>query len=143
MGIVYCQGSFDILHHGHINILRRCRKLAGIDGQVIVSLLSDESYTSYRGYAPALPFKDRRIVLENLVYVDQVLQGDNRKTAEEILAVKPDYVVVGSDWAKKDIFAQYKVTPQFFDDNYVTLIYLPYTEGISSTEIKKRICTFS
>ena len=143
MAVVYSQGSFDILHHGHINILRKCRKLAGTVGRVVVSLLTDESYTLYRGYVPALPFEDRKAVLEACMYVDQVIEGDNRKTAEEITALKPDIVVVGSDWAKKDIFAQYNVTPDFFDQNDATLIYLPYTEGISSTEIKKRICNFS
>lgn len=51
---------------------------------------------------------------------------------------KPDVVVVGSDWAQKDIFAQYKIPESFFDDNDMLLVFFPYTKGVSSTEIKKQ-----
>lgn len=138
---VYTQGSFDILHSGHINLLRRCKKLAGPDGQVIVSLLSDRAYEAYRGYPPALPFKDRLSVISSLVYVDSFLQGDNRRTRSELEDFKPDIVAVGSDWAKKDIYQQYDASPEWFEEHNILLLYFPYTEGVSSTQIKEALRT--
>lgn len=99
--IVYCQGSFDILHRGHINLLRRCRKLVGDDGVVCVALITDDCYKEYRGYQPAQEYADRCAVLESLEYVDIVVPADNKKTKQQIDNIQPDYVVLGTDWAKK------------------------------------------
>lgn len=133
--VVYTQGSFDILHSGHINLLKKCRKLAG-DGKVVVSLLSDESYEKYRKYPPAKQFKDRKALLESIIYVDEVIEGDNRKTSKEIKKIKPDLVVVGSDWASKDIYTQYRMNRKELDP---LLAFSPYTPDVTSTAIKERI----
>jgi hypothetical protein len=53
--------------------------------------------------------------------------------------VKPDYVLIGSDWARKDYYKQMGFTQDWLDARGIGLIYIPYTKGISSTEIKKRI----
>lgn len=136
--IIYTQASFDILHRGHINLLRKCKKLAGQGGTVIVSLLTDEAYTRYRGHSPALPFSERVEILLACRYVDVVHPGDNTKTKEEIAQFNPDFVVLGTDWAEKDIYKQYSMTPEQLDP---LLWFTPYTKGISSSEIKKRIKT--
>lgn len=138
---IYTQGSFDTFHSGHIALLKKCRTLAGENGRVIVSLLTDESYTAYRGYEPVMPFKERRAVLAACRYVDQVLPGDNRLTRQELEEIEPDIVAVGSDWAKKDIYQQYGVDQAWFDQQGIILLYFPYTDGVSSSQIKKRLCT--
>src|SRR5689334_19893850 len=104
---IYTQGSFDIIHSGHMNILSKCRKLAGKDGKVVVALLSDEAYEKYRGHKPAKDFSERANILVSLKYVDEVIESDNENTKEDIEKIKPDLVVVGSDWASKDIYTQY------------------------------------
>lgn len=134
---IYTQGSFDLFHRGHVKLLKSCATL----GEVTVSLLSDHAYETYRGYAPAIPFVDRKAVLESCRYVKHVFEGDNTKTAEELERIKPDIVVVGSDWAKKDIYKQWGVSQEWLDEREILLVYFPYTEGISSTDIKKRLCT--
>lgn len=133
--IIYTQGSFDILHSGHINLFKKCRLLAG-DGEVVVACLSDKAYEKYRGYPPAKPFSERKALLESSKYIDRVIESDPEKTKEEIKRVKPDVVVVGSDWASKDIYKQYHMTKEELGP---LLVYQPYTTEITSTMIKERI----
>jgi glycerol-3-phosphate cytidylyltransferase len=132
---VYTQGSFDIMHSGHINLFKKCRLLAG-DGEVVAACLSDKAYEKYRGYPAAKPFSERKGLLEACKYVDRVIESDPEKTAEEIGRVKPDIVIVGSDWASKDIYKQYRMTKA---ELAPMLVYQPYTTEITSTMIKERI----
>lgn len=134
--IVYTQGSFDILHSGHINILKKCRKLAGDSGKVIVALLTDKGYLKYRGYKPAKSFDERKVELESLKYIDEVVAIDPPKTLKQLKKIKPDWVVIGSDWATKDLYKQYNMRREDLDP---ILLYVPYTTTISSTKIKERI----
>lgn len=131
---VYTQGSFDIFHGGHINFLERCSRLAGEDGELIVSVLSDSAYEQYRGYPPTMPYKTRARIIELLSFVDKVVEGDPPTTKKQIKEVSPDIVAIGSDWASKDIHKQYAMTPEELDD---ILVYIPYTKTVSSTQIKK------
>ena len=50
--------------------------------------------------------------------------------------VQPDFIVIGSDWAKKDYYKQMNFTQEWLDENEIVLIYIPYTQGVSTTEIK-------
>lgn len=134
---IYTQGSFDILHRGHLRLLERSKRLGDM---LMVSILSDRAYKAYRGYPPALSWWDRAELVMELKYVDAVREGDHRKTKQEILDFKPDVITVGSDWAKKDIYAQYGITQGWLDERDILLVYLPYTDGISSTQIKQRLC---
>jgi len=131
--IVYTQGSFDLFHVGHVNLLKRCLELAGDDGFVIVALLSDEAYTKYRGYAPVIPFDQRREILSSCRFVDVVIESDNEHTKDEVEKLHADVIVVGSDWASKDLAGQYRVSKEWL---YPKLLYVPYTEETSSTKIK-------
>ena len=129
--------SFDMIHHGHIRLLKRAKALGD---ELVVSLLSDESYELYRGYPPVMPYKERYSVISSLSAVNRVIEGDNRNTVGELNDIKPQIVVVGSDWAKKYIYKQYNLTPEWFDKHDIVLLFLPYTKGISSTELRKRAC---
>jgi glycerol-3-phosphate cytidylyltransferase len=131
--IAYVQGTFDLFHTGHVRLLKKCKNIADI---VIVALLSDEAITDYRGKAPIITFNDRKEVLESCKYVSKVIMSDHKQTKQEILSIHPDFVVVGSDWAKKDIYKQYNCDRDFLDQY---LVYFPYTPHISSTSIKKSI----
>lgn len=132
---LYTQGTFDLFHYGHVAFLKRCKALAG-DDKVIVALLTDEVIEEYKGHPPIMKFKERAAVLRACKYVDEVFPSDNKKTSEEIEILEPDIVVVGSDWAKKDIYKQYQADREWLNK---FLVYLPYTESISTTELKRRI----
>ena len=138
--IVYTGGTFDLFHSGHTRFLKSCRKLAGDDGKVIVSLNTDEFILEYKGKAPVISFQDRKEVLLACKYVDGVIPnfgGVDSKPA--IGSVQPDLIVIGDDWAKKDYYAQMQFTQAWLDKQEIQLVYVPYTLGISTTEIKNRI----
>lgn len=138
--IVYTGGTFDLFHAGHVKFLKQCKKIAGQDGRVVVSLNTDEFIEAYKGKAPVMSFAERKAILMACRYVDSVVEnigGADSKPA--ILNVLPDFVVIGDDWAKKDYYAQMQFTQAWLDELKIVLCYVPYTAGVSTTELKKRI----
>jgi len=141
MGLkVYTGGSFDLYHSGHVRFLERCKTLAGDDGQVIVSLNTDEFIKAYKGKGLVMNYEERKSVLLSCRYVDDVVA--NLGGADSRLAIdlaRPDLVVIGSDWARKDYYSQMGFDQDWLDDRGIGLCYIPYTQGISSTDIKSRL----
>jgi len=138
--IVYTGGTFDLVHSGHIRFLKACRRLAGQDGKVVVALNTDAFIEAYKGVAPVMTFDERKEVLLGCRYVDAVVANiggaDSKPSIEQVM---PDYVVIGDDWARKDYYAQMQFTREWLDQMDIQLVYVPYTPGISTTELKKRI----
>jgi glycerol-3-phosphate cytidylyltransferase len=134
---LYTGGTFDLFHWGHQNFLRQCKL---ISTRVIVSLNTDEFVKKYKSEPPIMTFSERKKALENCEYVDQVIEnicGYDSKPA--ILSVKPHILAIGSDWACRDYYKQMNFTQEWLESRGIVLVYIPYTEGVSSTEIKKRI----
>lgn len=137
---VYTGGTFDLFHSGHVNFLKQCRKIAGDCGFVVVSLNDDEFIKKYKGKSPIYSYEERKKILESCKYVDKVIKNVGGKDSKKsILSVSPDAIIVGSDWAKKDYYKQMNFTQKWLDEKDITLIYIPYTEGISSTLVKEKI----
>lgn len=141
MGLtVYTGGSFDLYHHGHAAFLERCKDLAGLDGEVIVSLNTDEFIKEYKKKGLVMTYEERRKALLSCRFVDGVVPnigGADSRLAIEL--VQPDLVVVGSDWARRDYYAQMGFDQDWLDERGIGLCYIPYTYGISSTDIKSRL----
>lgn len=137
MGLkVYTGGTFDLFHAGHVNFLRECSKF----GSVTVALNTDEFIEAYKGKPPIMSFQERAEVLLACRYVDDVVpnfDGADSKTAIDWVA--PDVVIIGSDWAVRNYYAQMGFTQSWLDQRGISLCYIPYTQGISSTDIKARI----
>lgn len=137
---VYTGGTFDVFHVGHVKFLEQCANIAGDDGEVIVSLNTDEFIMEYKGVPPTYSYADRERILKSCIYVDKVIPnsgGADSKPA--ILSVEPDFIVIGSDWAKRDYYAQMGFTQDWLYDNGISLLYVPYTEGVSTTAVKASI----
>ena len=101
---VYTAFSVDVLHEGHINILKEASKY----GDVIVGLLTDEAVASYKRL-PHFEFKRRKFILENVKYVDKVIPQKTLDYSENLKKIKPDYVIHGDDWKhgiQKDVRSQ-------------------------------------
>ena len=142
MGLrVYTGGTFDLFHVGHLNLLKRCREIAGLSGQVIVSLNTDEFIEKYKGKKPLINYEDRKAILESCRYVDSVIENFGGVDSKEsiLLAQLVDVIAIGSDWAKKDYYKQMNFTQDWLDEQGISLIYIPYTKRISSTLIKQKI----
>ncbi len=138
--VVYTGGTFDLFHFGHVRFLKQCKRIAGEDGKVVVALNRDEFIESYKGKAPIVGFAERAEVLRACKYVDEVVPNyGNADSKISIDKVKPNFVVIGDDWARKDYYAQMQFTQQWLDQRNIGLIYVPYTENISTTDLKKRI----
>lgn len=140
MGVVYTGGTFDLFHSGHVSFLKSCKRIAGRDGRVVVSLNTDEFIAAYKGISPIMSFDERKAVLMACRYVDSVIANiGNEDSKPAIENVLPDFVVIGDDWAKKDYYKQMQFTQDWLDRHKIQLCYVPYTEGVSSTDIKARI----
>ena len=134
---VYTGGTFDLFHRGHVNFLRQCKE---IGNYVVVSLNTDDFVERYKGNPPIMNYDERKEVLLSCRYVDEVIpniNGEDSKPA--ILTIQPKFVIIGSDWAKKDYYKQMNFTQKWLDDNDIILVYLPYTENISTTLIKNKL----
>jgi glycerol-3-phosphate cytidylyltransferase len=136
--IVYTGGTFDLFHSGHVRLLRSCSRIAD---HVIVALNSDEFVERYKGSRPVCCYKDRLEVVRACEYVTKVVCNNEQDSRGLILANKANFVVIGSDWAKKDYYAQMGFTQAWLDEHKIQLIYVPYTEHISTTAIKNKLCT--
>jgi len=135
---VYVGLSVDIIHEGHINIL----KIASKYGKVIVGLLTDEAISSYKN-VPYLNYERRKIIVQNIKYVNKVIPQNTLSYVSNLNLIKPDFVVHGDDWKKgvqkktrQDVIKTLKKWSG-------KLIEPKYTKNISSTLIKNRILEIS
>lgn len=132
--IVYVGLSADILHEGHINIL----KTANSYGDVYVGLLTDTAIASYKNI-PYLDFEKRKIIIENIKYVKKVIPQDSLDYVKNLKSIKPDYVVHGDDWKSGVQKKTRQRVIQTLKEWSGQLIEPKYTKNISSTLIKKKI----
>lgn len=133
---LYTGGTFDLLHYGHINFLQKCKQIADT---VVVSLNLDSFIAEYKS-PPIMSYEEREISLSYCPYVDKILPNafgsDSKPT---ILSVNPDIIAIGDDWAHKNYYKQMNFTQEWLDNQGIVLVYIPYTKGISTSELKKRI----
>ena len=134
--IVYTGGTFDLPHPGHYRLLKRAAEI----GEVVVGLNTDEFITHYKGRPPILSYSERDEILLACKWVKRVVPNSGGADSTiSINLVEPDYIIIGSDWARKDYYAQMGFDQDWLDSRGIGMIYVPYTSGISTTEIKKRI----
>lgn len=136
MGLrIYTGGTFDLFHSGHVNFLRRCSQM----GQVTVALNTDEFIEAYKGRKPVMTYTQRKAVLEACRYVDEVVPNTHGADSKpSIIQVNPDVIVIGSDWARRDYYAQMQFDQDWLDQHGYGLCYIPYTDQISTTILKQR-----
>lgn len=133
-------GTFDMLHIGHIKLFQKCKELAGC-GKVTVGINSDEFIERYKGKRPVMTYKERMDVILQLKLVDAVFKNNQTygDAKQVLLDSKSDMIVIGSDWARKDYVGQLGLDWDWLDDHQIGICYVNYSQGISTTEIKRRI----
>lgn len=140
MNIVYTGGTFDLFHSGHVNLLKRCKEIAGPEGIVVASLNTDDFIWQFKNKKPICSEDERAEVLLSCRYVDRVVMNvggaDSRIAIDQ---VQPNYIVVGSDWAEKDYYSQMSFDQKWLDERGIGLVYVPYTKTISSSAIRSRM----
>ena len=118
-------GTFDLLHYGHIRILKRANEL----GDYLVVALSTDEFNATKGKKAYHSYETRKKMLEAIRYVDLVIPENNwEQKLQDVKDYKIDVVVMGDDWAGSDKFDYLK--------EYCEVKFLERTPGISTTQIK-------
>ena len=132
--LVFVPMAADILHHGHINILKKSYKL----GSVVVGLLTDNGLKSYKG-APIIKYKNRKIILESIKYVNFIIPLNGLYFNDIVKILKPEFFVHGTDWRKGVQSIVRKNLFKIMKKSGGRIIEINYTNDISSTKIKNFI----
>lgn len=123
---VLTYGTFDLLHFGHIEILRRAKEL----GDYLIVAVSTDEFNEIKGKKAYHNYETRKKMLEAIRYVDLVIpENDWKQKRNDVIDYKVDVVVMGSDWENNENFECLR--------DICEVVYLPRTEGISTTKIKK------
>lgn len=131
---VYVGMSADLVHPGHLNVIKKAAEL----GEVTVGLLTDRAIASYKRL-PYMTFEQRKAVVESLKGVSRVVPQETLDYVPNLRTYKPDYVVHGDDWREG---VQRKVRERVIETLAEwggELVEVPYTEGISSTQLNKAL----
>ena len=119
-------GTFDLLHYGHIRILQRAKQ----QGDYLVVAVSTDEFNEIKGKKAYHNYETRKKMLEAIRYVDLVIpENDWNQKRNDVIEYKIDEVVMGSDWEGNEKFEALR--------DLCEVTYLPRTEGISTTKIKK------
>lgn len=132
--VVYVPMSCDIIHSGHINIL----KTAALYGKVVVGLFTDEAIASYKR-VPYMPYEQRKIVVENIKGVTGVIPQTSRDYVPNLRMLKADFMVHGKDWREGPLAAVRQTAIDVMKEWGGQVIEPDYTQGVSSTLIQKKI----
>ena len=125
---VLTYGTFDLLHYGHINLLKRAKAL----GDYLIVAVSTDEFNEIKGKRAYHNYETRKLMLEAVRYVDLVIPEDNwEQKIDDVKKYEVDIVVMGSDWSGSDRFDYLK--------DYCEVVYLPRTEGVSTTKIKEEL----
>ena len=134
--IVYTGGTFDLLHPGHMNFLKKARELGDF---LVVSLNTDEFCAQYKR-KPIMTYKERKEALKACRYVDAVVENSGGFDSKPAIdAVRPQIIVHGDDWTGPKYLKQLGITSGYLKKRGIKLVYVPYTKGISTTNLIKRI----
>ena len=126
MPVIFTNGCFDILHRGHVELLKYCKSM----GHVVVGINSDESVSSLKGpHRPINNQEDRKFMLECCAYVDEVHIFNEETPYELIKRIKPDTIVKGGDYEKESVVGHDLCEVKIFE----------YINGYSTTKTIKNI----
>lgn len=135
---VYVGGTFDLFHYGHMKFLQQAQQ----HGPVLVSLNTDDFASRYKR-TPILTLGERMESLAGCKYVDDVCVNigdeDSGATIDRITDREIGYIAHGDDWTDESLLKQLGITKGWLEDRAIEMLYIPYTQSISSTDILRRI----
>lgn len=125
---VLTYGTFDLLHFGHIEILRRAKEL----GDYLIVAVSTDEFNEIKGKKAYHNYETRKKMLEAIRYVNLVIPENNwKRKINDVIDYKVDVVVMGSDWENNENFECLR--------DICEVVYLPRMKGISTKKIKKNL----
>ena len=125
---VLTYGTYDLLHYGHIRLLKRAKEL----GDYLIVAVSTDEFNAIKGKKAYHNYETRKKMLEAVRYVDLVIpENDWEQKIDDVKNYHVDITVMGDDWEGNEKFEVLR--------DYCEVVYLPRTEGISTTKIKKEL----
>ncbi|MEN1937218.1 glycerol-3-phosphate cytidylyltransferase [Paenibacillus sp. 102] len=123
---VITYGTFDLLHWGHINLLKRAKDL----GDYLIVAVSSDEFNKLKDKKSYHSYENRKMILEAVRYVDEVIpENDWEQKVKDVQKRDVDVFVMGDDWKGEFDFLE----------EHCEVVYLPRTAGISTTKIKKEL----
>ena len=132
--LVYVPMAVDILHPGHINIIKEAAKY----GKVVIGLFSDEAIKSYKR-VPYMNYEMRKIIIENVKGVDEVICQETKDYSDNLIKLKPKYMVHGTDWKEGPLADVRQKAIDLMASWGGEVIEPEYTKGVSSSQLIKTI----
>lgn len=133
---VFTSGSFDLFHIGHLNILE---KSAALGDELIVGVSTDELIEKYKGMRPIIPFEQRFRIVSSIKCVTKVVKQVKLTEIAQLQREQIDIVTIGDDWKGKYLEGLEWMKSQLGKQ----VVYFPYTPGVSTTTIKRKIIDFT
>ena len=131
--IGYTAGTYDLFHIGHLNILKNEKKYCDY---LIVAVSTDELVLDYKHHLPTIPFEERCEIVAAIKYVDKVIAQENMDKITPALENNINVMFVGSDWQGTDRWNKLEADLAKYN---IDVIYLPHTDGISSTMLRNKL----
>ena len=131
--IGYTAGVYDMFHIGHLNVIRNAKAKCDY---LIVAVSTDELVQKEKNKIPVIPFEERCEIIKALTYVDEVVPQYDKNKFGAWEKYKFDKMFVGSDWQGTEVWKKYE---EQFAPYGVEIVYLPHTDGISSTKLTEFI----
>ena len=132
MIIGYTTGVYDLFHIGHLNLLKNAK---GMCDKLIVGVTVDE-LVQYKGKQAMIPFEDRIEIVRSCKYVDAAVPQYNMDKLKACIELGASILFVGDDWYGTEKWQRYE---EEFAKEGIKIIYFPYTQGTSSTQIRKAL----
>lgn len=126
MKTVITYGTYDLFHVGHLNLLKRAKEL----GDYLIVAVSSDEFNAGKGKKCKIKDTDRMAIVDAIKYVDKVIPETSwEQKIEDVQKYNVDVFVMGDDWKGKFDFLK----------EYCEVVYLPRTEGISTTQLKEEL----
>ena len=134
--IGYTQGTFDMFHIGHLNLIKNAKRHCDYLG---VGVKDDVMVESYKNKRPIVPVKERAEIIRAIKYVDEVVITSTLDKKEIWNQVRFDEIYIGDDWKGN---ARWEKTGEDMKELGVRLVFLPYTKDTSSTMLREKLKDF-
>lgn len=132
---VYVIGVFDLFHRGHIELLKKAKQLGD---KLIVAINGDEMVAQYKRQ-PVFSEEDRLFIIEGCKYVDEAFIINDFDNKKYLLEHQVSIIIHGDDWPRQSYLEQIRVDEEFLERHNISLILLPYTKGISTSDLIRNI----
>ena len=130
MVIGYTTGVFDMFHIGHLNILKKAKEQCDY---LIVGVSTDEVVESYKHHSPIIPFDQRAAIVAAIKYVDEVVPQTTMDKTDFLKKRHFDVMFHGDEWKGTELYNHYE---EEFAKLGAKIVFLPHTEGISSSSLR-------